>query len=199
LVVIAIIGILIAMLMPAVQKVRESASNVKCKSSMHQIGVALHQYHAIQKRFPSGRPIEPTTGSNGSFTILGWNVLPATTETCGGWMFRLLPFIEQGALLSPLQAVTTVKQIETAMGTIVSNPIPLYQCPSDGRASFTYTGAPPKGGQALTSYIGVTGNDEWREGGYFGSNAKNGVFGPFQADYRRHEQHGHGRRTAAQP
>jgi len=74
--------------------------------------------------------------------------------------------------------VVGINDIEKAMGTIVSNPIGLFQCPSDGRASFTYTGAPPKGGQALTSYVGVTGNDEWREGGYYGSNAKNGIFGP---------------------
>jgi len=70
LVVIAIIAILIGLLVPAVQKVREAAANTKCKNNMTQLGKALHQYHDVKKAFPN-------------------NVNPST------WVRAILPYIEQ--------------------------------------------------------------------------------------------------------
>src|SRR5262245_29665351 len=179
LVVIAIIAILIALLVPAVQKVRESATRTQCLNNMKQIGIALHNYHDAKKRFPSGRPINPSNGSNGQYTTYAWNILPATTETCGGWMFRILPFIEQGNLQTPLGSVTSTAVIADTINTIGSNKVSIYLCPVDPRAILASPGSPPSGGRALTSYVGVTGNDEWQEAGFFGSNAKNGIFGPY--------------------
>jgi len=72
LVVIAIIAILIGLLVPAVQKVREAAANTQCKNNMSQIGKALHNYHSANKRFPQ------QAGVN---------------QNC--WMFKILPYIEQ--------------------------------------------------------------------------------------------------------
>jgi prepilin-type N-terminal cleavage/methylation domain-containing protein/prepilin-type processing-associated H-X9-DG protein len=76
LVVLAIIGVLIGLLLPAVQRVREAANRTKCQNNLHQIGLAFHNYHVAFGTFPSG------TGS------------PATYWT-PGWAAALLPYLEQ--------------------------------------------------------------------------------------------------------
>ena len=82
LVVIAIIGILIALLIPAVQAIREAAKKIQCKSNLHNIGIAMHNYTTTWKRLPSSFEIEQGTilvGNNGSWSIHG----------------RILPYMEQ--------------------------------------------------------------------------------------------------------
>src|SRR5436190_7067712 len=81
LVVIAIIGILIALLLPAVQSAREAARRTQCKNNMKQIGLAFHNYHGVNKRFPAAAVDydEPTT---------------KITSSCQTF---LLPFLEEKA------------------------------------------------------------------------------------------------------
>src|SRR5437660_11937289 len=84
LVVIAIIAILIGLLLPAVQKVREAAARMQCQNSLKQLAIAVHSYHDANGAMPA---------SAGA----GYNYNP-TSPNCWSWLARVLPYIEQGNL-----------------------------------------------------------------------------------------------------
>src|ERR1043166_7228098 len=107
LVVIAIIAILIGLLLPAVQKVREAAANTQCKNNLGQVGKAAHNYHSTYKRFPSGvnLPISSASGAVFSSNALYVNKIIPDPPFPGkyiSWGEALLPFVEQDNLQTAL-------------------------------------------------------------------------------------------------
>ncbi|GIW80127.1 MAG: prepilin-type N-terminal cleavage/methylation domain-containing protein [Gemmatales bacterium] len=135
LVVIAIIGVLVGLLLPAVQKVREAANRIQCVNHLKQIGVAIHNHHDSIGTFPTGgrRPWSTTAFNSGSSAIMG-----------PGWPFQILPYMEQTSVYNQ----TTWRAIETS-------PIKLYFCPSRRPPTF-------QGGRALMDYASATpANSPW--------------------------------------
>jgi prepilin-type N-terminal cleavage/methylation domain-containing protein len=117
LVVIAIIAVLIGLLLPAVQKVREAASRTSCQNNLHQMGLALHNYHDSLGSFPCGYRCVPTQPDY-DYTAPGW-----------GWAALLLPFIEQGNLAGQINFNLPIEDPSNfAARTMV---VKLYVCSSD--------------------------------------------------------------------
>jgi prepilin-type N-terminal cleavage/methylation domain-containing protein len=161
LVVIAIIAVLIGLTLPAVQKVRARMELLKCQHNMRQIGIALHTYHDAHDEFPPARPYDPKAGVP-PYT----GTVPATERTVMSWQFRLLPYLEQ----APLQARGLASGERAVQDTLVG----IYICPSDFGSRGAYTRFSRT--YHHTTYIGVTGTDEWNENGIIGLNARNGAF-----------------------
>jgi prepilin-type N-terminal cleavage/methylation domain-containing protein/prepilin-type processing-associated H-X9-DG protein len=118
LVVIAIIAILIALLLPAVQQAREAARRTECKNKMKQLGLALHNFHDVQRHFPAGAQenVYKQPRTNNSF-IKGTS-----------WLVFILPFMEQQNVYKQYNfAVSYTDEVNNRVGNIL---IGAYQCPS---------------------------------------------------------------------
>lgn len=137
LVVIAIIAILIGLLLPAVQKVREAAARTRCQNNLKQMGLALHSFHDTYQHFPSG------FYTSGTFMYTGWQL-------------QLLPFLEQNNLWN-----LSYSYLKASPGGTDSNsfpaagfPLKIFICPSNARPpTSNYSGVTYE----LTSYMGNAG------------------------------------------
>ncbi|MCE9561427.1 MAG: DUF1559 domain-containing protein [Planctomycetes bacterium] len=150
LVVIAIIAVLIGLLLPAVQKVRETASRLKCQNNLKQIGLAMHNFHGRQETFPDGF----TSGApsvNAKGTGPGW-----------GWASQLLPELEQANVANTITFSLDITNSANAAARVRS--LPVFLCPSDSPTTLKFTVA-NSAGTALcevgfANYVGVGGTFE---------------------------------------
>lgn len=167
LVVIAIIGVLVGLLLPAVQAARESARRMQCSNNLKQMGLAMHNYESTYKKLPSAM-----MGSNSR------TGQPSGEQDDGySWAVAILPFLEQSSLYSQLDATTraagiplgTYGALKRYRSANPSNPVipggqtkvAVFRCPSSGLpdivpATWTIPGAanavPPNANQPCVGY-----------------------------------------------
>jgi prepilin-type N-terminal cleavage/methylation domain-containing protein/prepilin-type processing-associated H-X9-DG protein len=173
LVVIAIIAILMGLLLPAVQKVREAASRLQCSNNLKQIGLGLHNHHSTIGRFPPGY-VDGNTDPNSTpdhDVGPGW-----------GWASFLLPYIEQDNVYNQInfnQGVGIGSNVAVSL-----LPLKIYQCPSDSLQQpfpvYDSTFTTPFAKVAHGNYVGCAG---WIEcftgaGGNPGTTGNDGLPGP---------------------
>jgi prepilin-type N-terminal cleavage/methylation domain-containing protein len=128
LVVIVIIAFLIALLVPAVQKVREAATRTQSTNNLKQIALAYHNFHDTYRRMPFNGSDAPV--GNDKYTAAA----KASTVTSGSWGFQILPYIEQAPMYQNLDRKSSV---------------PTYLCPGRGRPGVETS----NGGGAWTDYF----------------------------------------------
>ena len=151
LVVIAIIGILIGLLLPAVQKVREAANRVKCENNLKQIGLALHNYHDTFLVFPVGQADSLLQEDSPTGNGYGYHE---------GWQLFILPYVERSA---DYQLWQSNRSIGTwAIPGLLPSPsaltVPTFICPSDplgGKVAVVNEFGQPEGPHS--NYVGNAG------------------------------------------
>lgn len=124
LVVITIIGILIALLLPAVQAAREAARRTQCGNNLKQIGLALHLHNEAKGYFPAGHFWPKNT--------TGYNDGAEAT-----WITYLLPYLEQSNLYDTIDWTQGFGQASGQLETICRTPIPVFTCPSNDQVEPT--------------------------------------------------------------
>ncbi|MBN9120188.1 MAG: DUF1559 domain-containing protein [Planctomycetes bacterium] len=153
LVVIAIIAVLIGLLLPAVQKVREAAARMKCSNNLKQIGLALHNYHDTNSRLPTGVPA-------GFYASQGFNAAAPATYDRSCWLRFALPYFEQTALSSQYEAFMLAPTTYTCYAPFSTAVVPVLLCPSDPNGPKTNP-TPGNSGNTQgfhTNYVGLNGN-----------------------------------------
>ena len=146
LVVMAVIGGLVALMLPAVQQARGAARRIQCQNKLKQIGLAVHSFESIYGTLPAGK-----TSERGD---------PKRPEM--SWLLAILPQLEQSALYDSSMAAFEVNRFTYAnpphfgLGTAVQ----AFACPDDSRVTYPQAASSLKGGNAgLTSFVGVSGLD----------------------------------------
>jgi len=157
LVVIAIIAILIGLLLPAIQKVREAGNRSTCQNNLKQLALAVSTYHDARNRTPYDRSPEATGTTNGTWAMGGSN---------WSWLTYILPYVEQSNLYTQLNLdnnFTGTNYPPTLQNNVsfLSTQIPAFLCPSDIAMRGPRTNAADLGSNPIgqTNYKGVSGSN----------------------------------------
>ena len=153
LVVIAIIGILIGMLLPAVQQVREAARRTQCMNNLRQVALASLNFESANMHFPSAGLTPDSFAANQADVWGGGTRSPFGRENLS-WAYQILPFIEQQNRSNIRQnaSIWNLRAEDTA--------VPAFSCPSRGNGRFNVAGS---GGELwfLTDYAGFVCDHEY--------------------------------------
>ena len=140
LVVIAIIAVLIALLLPAVQQAREAARRTQCRNNLHQLGLALHNYHDTHSTFPPG--MVHRSNNAGPYH---------------SWLTMILPFVDETAIYNSYNfSIGAFYDEADHLGntTATSQKLQQYQCPTDPQPTTD------RADLAVTNYLGSMGTYE---------------------------------------
>lgn len=173
LVVIAIIGILIGMLLPAVQQVREAARRTQCANQIRQISLSMLNYESAHQQFPSGEFWHPTYEPDGAW--IGWSRW--------NWTVKILPFMEQNNLHAT--GNHRLPGFDAANVILMDTTPPGFTCPSNPHADVTHydneSSQLAAGGPEIAECDYAANSGDHFGGGSFGVGADpaNGQWPPF--------------------
>ncbi len=154
LVVIAVIGILVALLLPAVQKARAAARRTACQNKLRQIGLAIHEFEASHGAFPAGKSRRSSVEAYDELS----------------WLRQILPYIEQTPIWDLSERALKVQPFPyfNPPHEPLGKAIQLFACPEDSRVSIPQSASQLNGAFAgLTSFLGVMGSDYKSHDGSF--------------------------------
>jgi prepilin-type N-terminal cleavage/methylation domain-containing protein/prepilin-type processing-associated H-X9-DG protein len=184
LVVIAIIAVLIGLLLPAVQKVRDAAARTQCLNNLKQIGLAMHNFHDTMNRFPAALELGNTWYTSYQREAPPGGLTPGSSYPAEGpfwsWEARIAPYIEQDNAFKTfdMRGVSAAWPWwqylpgvpKTGDNTVNAIKVKIFICPADGRLDQVNkdpgNGTAPAGGinaASLSGYLGVSGRDQFKE------------------------------------
>ncbi len=158
--VIANIAILIGLLLPAVQKVREAAARTKCANNLKQMGLALAIFHDNNGAYPPGLGAFGDQVVQKPHTNFNTQAIKPSNLRFASWHTWIMPFVDAGPLYGIMRATNLPG------GRVPINEVDLFECPSEPRSKLQFG---TLGGHATSSYAGVAGASQYEPGQAHGS------------------------------